>query len=220
MSASDSLTIVAVVYASVELLGVAVALRAIMTARTSQGAAAWAIGLVAFPWLALPLYGVFGGRRFRGYVAARRRGDADIQRLAAVIGVSLPRDKLARFPDLSPQIRAIEQLAGMPFLAHNRSRLLVNGHATFDAIFAGIDSACDYLLVEFYILRDDGLGRALRDRLVAKLSEGVRVYMLYDRIGSQGLSRRYLTSLTEVLQPSISFLIYYDFVSSLQTLCN
>jgi len=194
---SDSLTLIAIVYAGVEVLGVGAAMRAIMTARTSQGAVAWAIGLVAFPWLALPLYGVFGGRRFRGYVAARRRGDADIQRLAAEIGLSLPRNMLAQPSDFSPRIRAAERLAGMSFFAHNRSRLLVNGRATFDAIFAGIDSAQDYLLVEFYILRDDGLGRALRDRLVAKLSQGVRVYVLYDRIGSQGLTKRYLTSLTD-----------------------
>ena len=64
-------------------------------------------------------------------------------------------------------------------------------------MFAAIDSAQDYLLVEFYILRDDGLGHALRDRLVAKLSEGIRVYVLYDRIGSQSLTRRYLTSLKD-----------------------
>ena len=41
------------------------------------------------------------------------------------------------------------------------------------------------------------LGRELRDRLIDKLSEGVRVFLLYDRIGSQGLPRRYLAPLTE-----------------------
>ncbi len=80
----------------------AIALRAIMTARTSQGAAAWAIGLIAFPLIALPLYSIFGGRRFRGYVAARRHGDADIQRLAAEIGFRLPGDMFTRCPDILP----------------------------------------------------------------------------------------------------------------------
>ena len=92
MFSSDSLAIFAIVIAGVEILGIAVALRAIMTARTSQGAAAWAIGLVAFPLIALPLYSIFGGRRFRGYVAARRHGDADIQRLASEIADMLERD--------------------------------------------------------------------------------------------------------------------------------
>jgi len=85
----------------------------------------------------------------------------------------------------------------MSFIAHNRSRLLVNGRATFDAIFAGIDSAQAYILVEFYIPREDGLGRALRNRPVDALSRGVGVYVLYDWIGSQGLPRRYSTSLTD-----------------------
>ena len=53
-----------------------------MTARTSQGAIAWAIALVIFPWVTLPLYAVFGGRKFYGYRLARRSGDADIRALA------------------------------------------------------------------------------------------------------------------------------------------
>ena len=36
-----------------EILGIVSALDAIMKTRTSQGAIAWAISLVTFPWLAL-----------------------------------------------------------------------------------------------------------------------------------------------------------------------
>ena len=194
---TDLLTLLALLYASVEVLGIATALRAILTTRTSQGAVAWAIALITFPWIALPLYGVFGGRRFRGYVAARRRGNARIQRLAADIVAALPQDAFGPHAELPARVRAAERLAEMPFLAHNRARLLINGEATFEAIFASIDAAREYLLIEFYILRDDGLGRALRDRLLVRLRQGLRVYILYDRIGSQGLSRRYVTSLVQ-----------------------
>lgn len=191
----DSVTVVAVVYAGVEIIGIAVALRAIMTARTSQGAVAWAIGLITFPWVALPLYGIFGGRRFRGYVAARRRGDEEIHRLLPRIGTSCSGGLAEQFPEFSGQIRAAERLAEMSFISNNQVRLLINGNETFDAMFSGIASARDYLLLEFYIIRDDELGRELRDRLTDKLSEGVRVFLLYDRIGSQSLPRRYLAPL-------------------------
>jgi hypothetical protein len=38
-----------------------------MNARTFQGAIAWAISLVTFPWLALVLYAIFGRNKFNGY---------------------------------------------------------------------------------------------------------------------------------------------------------
>lgn len=202
----DSIAIIAVAYAGVELLAIVVALRAVMTARTSQGAVAWAIGLVTFPWVALPLYGIFGGRRFRGYVAARRQGDEEIHRHAPEINFGHWSSFATRLPGFPQQIQAAERLAEMPFIANNQVQLLVNGRVTFDAIFAGIAAARHYLLVEFYILRDDELGRDLRDRLIAKLSEGIRVFVLYDRIGSQGLSRRYLASLNKAGAETIPFI--------------
>ena len=51
------------------------------------------------------------------------------------------------------------------------------------------------MLVEFYIVRDDGLGRRLKDKLIEKARQGIRVYFVYDEMGSKGLPRRYLEDL-------------------------
>jgi len=58
------------------VVGVAAAIHAVMTARTSQGATAWALTLILFPYLAVPAYAVFGRGKFQGYVKARRAGDS------------------------------------------------------------------------------------------------------------------------------------------------
>jgi hypothetical protein len=60
--------IVAIVVPLVQLLGILTAVHAVINARTSQGAIAWAISLVTFPWLALVLYAIFGRNKFNGYV--------------------------------------------------------------------------------------------------------------------------------------------------------
>ena len=57
-----------------------------MTARTSQGAIAWALCLVFIPYLALPAYALFGRGKFPGYVKARRAGDSQIDHLARALG--------------------------------------------------------------------------------------------------------------------------------------
>jgi len=43
------------------------------------------------------------------------------------------------------------------------------------------------VLVEFYIVRDDGLGRRLKEALMAKAREGLPVIFVYDEIGSKKL---------------------------------
>lgn len=180
----------------VHALGVAHALHAIKNVRTSQGAIAWAMALVMFPYVALPCYWVLGRSKFRGYVAARRSGTLHINHLAQELWHRLADFKveLADGADRLHQ-RALEQLARMPASRGNRCTLLADGAAIFDAIFAAIDGAQRYVLVQFFIVRDDELGRALQERLMARARAGVRVYFLYDEIGSHALPASYLQAL-------------------------
>ena len=64
-------------------------------------------------------------------------------------------------------------------------------------MFAGIESAQDYILVQFYIIHDDNIGREFKKRLERKAREGVRVYVLYDEIGSYNLPKAYRRELAE-----------------------
>ncbi len=179
--------------AVVHLVGFIAAGSALINARTPQGAIAWSLFLVMFPLLALPAYLIFGERKFVGYVLARRAGRLPVQALA---DRHLPAAK-ADFADPEGPGAVFETLAEMPFTRGNRARLLIDGEATFEAIFAGIDEARDYLLVQFYIVRDDELGRALQQRLMARAREGVRVYFVYDAIGSYQLPSGYVEKLRE-----------------------
>ena len=195
MIAGDSFTLYAALFVLVELAGVAMALRAVMTARTSQGAVAWAIALVTLPWVSLPLYAVFGGRKFRGYRIARRSGDADIRALERRIEGQFAPVLRRDLPEHAQPFAALERLAMMPFLGGNDARLLINGEATFGAILEAIAQARDYVLLEFFIVHDDGIGRALHAALLECRRRGVRVLFVYDAIGSQKLPTSYVDSL-------------------------
>ena len=88
-------------------------------------------------------------------------------------------------------------MAEMPAVRGNSVDLLIDGETTFASIFAGIDAAEEYVLVQFFIVKDDELGRDLQARLIAKAREGIRVFFLYDEIGSYKLPKRYLDELRE-----------------------
>ncbi|MGB5366276.1 MAG: cardiolipin synthase [Polyangiales bacterium] len=178
------------------VLGFTSSIHAVMSTRTSQGAIAWAVSLNTFPYLAVPAYWVFGRSKFEGYVVARRSTDdrtAQIEREAVETVAPYRVPESERLEATS----AAEGLAEMPVLRGNRVNLLIDGAATFKSILDGIDEAQEYVLVQFYIVHDDGLGRALKDHLLAKAKQGVRVYFLYDEIGSHDLPNSYTQELSD-----------------------
>ena len=177
-----------------ELVGIISAAHAVMSVRTPQGTIAWAVSLVVAPFLAVPAYWVFGRNKFKGYIRARQH---KLERLGDTIRQA--NEQMAAASTVSQAnpgtIAAIEKLARVPFTGGNRVDLLVDGEATFSSIFDGIRAARDYVLVQFYIVRDDELGRSLASELAAKARSGVPVYFLYDEIGSFALPGSYLEGL-------------------------
>ena len=106
----------------VELAGIITAVRAVMHVRTAQGAVAWLIALITLPIIALPMYAVFGRRRFSGYVDARRARDQAVQQVAATLLRATPP---THSTPLDRRWAGFEQLAGAPFLTANNAELLV-----------------------------------------------------------------------------------------------
>ncbi|ACA91214.1 MULTISPECIES: cardiolipin synthase [Burkholderia cepacia complex] len=182
---------------TIHVLGIVAACHAIMNTRTSQGAIAWAVSLTAMPYLTLVPYLFLGRSKFSGYVDARRH-ELEMLRThtpRAPWRATDATDGPAADALGQAAVLALTRLGGMPFLGGNSVRTLVNGDATFSAILSAIDDARDYVLVQFFIVRDDALGRMLRDALLARAATGVRCCLLYDSIGSFDLPHSYVDAL-------------------------
>ncbi len=176
------------------IIGLLHVIHALMTVRTAQGTIAWMVSLIAAPWIAVPLYWVAGRSRFSGYVRARRDGDAELFKIAEDM------HKRLRSYEIRPDDafgRAAEYLGGLPFTRGNELTLLIDGQETFQAIFKAIHSAEKYLLVNFFIVKNDRVGTRFKDALIARAKAGVRVYFLFDEIGSHRLSRAYLKEMRD-----------------------
>ena len=177
-----------------ELVGILSAAHAVMSVRTPQGTIAWAVSLVAAPFLAVPAYWVFGRQKFKGYVRSRQHR---LERLADTIRQA--NEQLAASATVSKArsgaFATAERLARVPFTGGNRVDLLIDGEATFSSILDGIRAARHYVLVQFYIVRDDALGQRLASEMTSKARSGVPVHFLYDEIGSLGLPASYLEGL-------------------------
>lgn len=181
-----------------EVLGIITALHAILFIRSVQGAVAWAISLVTFPWLALPLYWIFGRDKFKGYRETLRAGNIEARHLNERTKKRLSRytADLPRTGDPAEEFdRVFTHLADMDFTTGNSVTLLINGRETFETMLSRIEAAKSYVLLEFFIVRDDRIGRRFRDLLIRKAEQQVKIYFLYDEIGSRRLNHDYIASL-------------------------
>ncbi|MCB0347087.1 MAG: cardiolipin synthase [Bdellovibrionales bacterium] len=180
---------------TIHVLGVLSAIHAARYARTSQGAIAWVFALILFPYFALLLYWIFGPRKFEGYL-----NKLQLIRETHHGALTQYREKLDQFKAKltgarESSIELLERLTPWPVTHGNAVTLLVNGEVTFQAICEAIDSAQEYLLIQFYIWRCDNLGNALKERILAKLEQGVKVYCMADSVGSIALSAAYVEEL-------------------------
>lgn len=181
----------------VHSLGLVAAVHAVLTVRTAQGSIAWAMSLFFIPYLTLIPYLIFGRSTFDDYIRARR--DANQEMREAIIDLNwrpwVEEALSARKSAAYTSLRAMPRLGRMPCLANNSVRLLINGTATFDAIFSAIRDAKEVVLVQFFIIHDDELGMKLHALLMEKAAQGVAVHLLYDSIGSHSLPNAYAETL-------------------------
>ncbi|WP_170608692.1 cardiolipin synthase [Ruegeria arenilitoris] len=168
------------------------AVRAAQTARTPQGAVGWVVFLITAPVLGVPLYLFLGHHRFRGYRIARQESERVVEGIKTFADFSRPDpDKMGINP------RPFEALAHLPVSRGNGAELLIDGEATFASIFEAIESAKSYILIQFYIVRDDSLGQELQEKLIAAAKRGVHVRFMTDAVGSYGLPSAYLEAMQE-----------------------
>jgi cardiolipin synthase A/B len=184
-------TLLVVFYA----IGLVHVLHALMNVRTSQGTIAWVVSLLTVPFLAIPMYWLLGRTRFSKNIGGRRENDEQLRKLAAAMRERL-RPCEVDLPEDDGFERAAQLLGGLPFTCGNDLELLIDGERTFERIFEAITEAKSYLCVNFFIVKNDTLGTRFKQALIERARAGVKVYFLFDEIGSHKLPGRYLKELT------------------------
>ena len=179
-------------------LGFVYSIQAVMQTRTEQGAIAWAFALNTIPVVALPAWFVFGSNEVEQYRSSMRVGMQEVRPLAEKMIGNL--DRISANPgtdEAGEMLGQLETIASLPLMPGNSAKLLVNGEATYDAILDAISGAEDYILLQFYIYREDKIGKRIRDALMAKAREGVSVFLLLDSMGSIDLSEEFIASMEQ-----------------------
>ena len=89
-----------------------------------------------------------------------------------------PTDVLQRYAAV------IESVSGSPLTHGNKVTLLIDGPATYAAMFKAMENARDHINIETFIIEDDETGHRFSELMLKKQAEGVQVNLIYDSVGS------------------------------------
>ncbi len=132
---------------------------------------AWLLAILLIPYVGVPLYFLFGGRKLRGVVNQKP--------------ALYPRSR--REPHQGKMVTATERVlasAGMPPAREgNRVEFLCDGQAAYNTIFSLIDGAERSIHLMTFILGHDHTGHSIIDLLAKKAAAGVEVKLLLDALG-------------------------------------
>jgi len=162
--------------------------RALLTSRTPQGAVGWILLILLLPLIGTLLYLIFGHADYKRFERDRRRSDGAL--------FEDVKDELPE-PAVQGRLSPFARIARLPVTSGNDMALLIDGRATFDALHAAMGAATSRIMVQFYTIEDDVVGRAFRDILIERAKAGVEVFLLHDELPLVGLPKAFKKKLTD-----------------------
>jgi cardiolipin synthase len=74
-----------------------------------------------------------------------------------------------------------------PLTGNNEVKLLLNGEQKFPEVIKALKAAKHHIHMEYYIFEDDNIGNQIKEILIQKAAEGVKVRFIYDDFGSRSI---------------------------------
>ncbi|MDE3084515.1 MAG: PLDc N-terminal domain-containing protein, partial [Verrucomicrobiota bacterium] len=157
---------------------------------------AWLLIIFLVPYLGVPLYLLFGGRKLKKLIARKLP-------LCPV----LPGGKQPTFTGAASATAHTATLAGAcPPLAGNTVRLLTTGEDAYSALEENIRAARHTIHITTFILGRDDVGRRLIRLLAQRAHDGVKVRLLLDAVGCLFSSRHFCNVLRSAGGEVVRFL--------------
>lgn len=170
-------TLIYVIYLAVVITTIFIV---ILDNRNPVKTMAWILILFFLPVVGLLFYIFFGKSRRKerlisrkGYARLTKRPMEAYQSQAA-LKEGIEGKRLAIF---------FNKVNGALTFGGNGVEFYTNGYAMLQSLLREIAHARHFIHLEYYIFEDDPVGRLLRDALIDKAHEGVKIRVLYDDVG-------------------------------------
>ncbi|MGB7291794.1 MAG: cardiolipin synthase [Thermodesulfobacteriota bacterium] len=164
-----------------------------------SSAIAWIMAILFLPFMGAFLYLLVGTERITNKGKQKLATNLKLRKKLADLKDSWASKNLpSESTELSEGIRDIMRISSKLSLfapvCNNEVKILVDAEETYQKMEDAITGAQHHISLEYYIFYPDKVGTRFRDLLAEKARQGVKVYFLYDAIGSHklGWSHKFL----------------------------
>lgn len=198
----DSVTLTSIALFLCLLYALSIAVFLVLENRSPKSTMAWMFTLFLFPIVGIVVYLLFG----RSRKAFSRESKLVRQQLGgALTKVLTPlqaqqEEMIARMKDdeqtpYHKLLQLVRRNANSMLTAYNTVEILQDASQKYPRLLADMKEATQFIHLEYYVWESDEFTEQVKDILINKVKEGVEVRLLYDALGSQSLSNRYLREL-------------------------
>ncbi|MBM7614978.1 cardiolipin synthase [Alkaliphilus hydrothermalis] len=184
------------------ILTISISVMILMENRSPSRTVAWLLVLILLPVIGIFLY-LYIGQNHKKKRTFIKKSQQDYRILSQLLKEQASFTKNSDFflenitGIKSKVIPLLMKNTNSPITVNNESKILQNGKITYEAMLESISLAEDHIHMEYFIIKDSGIGRRIRDALIEAANRGVKVRVLYDAVGSWRLNNEFLTPLKE-----------------------
>jgi cardiolipin synthase len=149
--------------------------------RSPSSAIAWLLAIFLVPYVGVPLYIIFGGRKIKRMTKKK----ANL--------FKRPQDISGANDDQQEQVSRLVS-SGFPRRERNHFTVLPTGEDAFQKLIQVIEHAQQSIYITTFILGKDVTGQAILNALIRKVKDGVEVCLLLDSLGSWNISGHFLAT--------------------------
>lgn len=100
----------------------------------------------------------------------------------------------AHYKELKSLILNLEQ---SPVFGGNKVSVYPGGKSKFCSLFEDIECAESHIHIFYYAIGDDHIGNELKEKIINKVRQGVKVCLLYDGLGCNKTNRKYFNQMID-----------------------
>ena len=161
------------------ILAIVVASNILRHRRTPAGTIAWLLAIFLIPYIGIPLYFIFGGRKTRRIAGGKTK-------------IQLPKTDIIPLAEAGGFDRLLRAYNIPGATTGNEISLCNTGEEAYNQLIKLIEEAEESIFLLTFILAEDEIGTEVVELMAKRASEGLTVRVLLDGLGSMHTKREFL----------------------------
>lgn len=163
----------------------------------------WMLVLILLPYLGIVLYILLGKNLISKRVVIKKKiSDMSTEEIIAetqldAVEFLSGESKNDLIKTYSKTIKLLLKNSNSLVNINNEIEVLTNGVQTFSRIINCLNNAKESIHLDYFIIKNDELGNKIKNILIKKSNEGIKVRIIYDAVGSWKLGIEYKNNLRD-----------------------